>query len=60
MKLFGIEGKFGSSKWNPDLFTQGVVVFAFEDLMPLDERMAVTRRAVNWASSTVEIKEISK
>ena len=47
-------------KWNPDLFAQGVVVFAFEDLMPLDERMAVARRAVNWAGSTVEIKAISK
>lgn len=43
-------------KWNPDLFAQGVVVFAFEDLMPLQERMAVARRAVNWAGSTVESK----
>jgi len=47
-------------KWNPDLFAQGVVVFAFEDLMPMDERIAVARRAVNWAGSTVEIKAISK
>lgn len=47
-------------KWNPELFAQGVVVFAFEDLLPLDERMAVARRAMNWADSTVEIKTISK
>ena len=47
-------------KWNPDLFAQGVVVFAFEDLMPLDQRMVVARRAVNWADSTVEIQAISK
>ena len=47
-------------KWNPDLFAQAVVVFAFEDLMPLDQRMAVARRAVSWASSTVESKAISK
>jgi hypothetical protein len=47
-------------KWNPVLFAEGVVVFAFEDLMPLDERMAVARRAVNWAGSTVEIKTILK
>lgn len=47
-------------KWNPDLFAQGVVIFAFEDLMPLDQRMAAARRAVNWAGSTVEIKAISK
>ena len=47
-------------KWNPDLFAQGVVIFAFEELMPLDHRMAAARRAVNWAGSTVEIKAISK
>lgn len=47
-------------RWNPYLFAQGVVVFAFEDLMPPDERMAVATRAVNWAGSTVEIKAISK
>ena len=48
------------TKWDPELFAQGVVVCAFEDLMPLDERQAVARRAVNWADSTVEIKAISK
>jgi hypothetical protein len=47
-------------KWNPDLFAQGVVVFAFEGLMPLDQRLAVARRAVNWAGSTIETKAISK
>ena len=47
-------------KWNPFLFAEGVVVFAFDDLMPLDERMAVARRAVNWAGSTVDVKTILK
>jgi len=47
-------------KWNPYLFAQGVVVFAFEDLMPPEHRSAVARRAVNWAGSTIEIKAISK
>lgn len=47
-------------KWNRYLFAQGVVVFAFEDLMPLDERVAVATRAVNWAGSTVKTKAISK
>jgi hypothetical protein len=47
-------------QWNPYLFAQGVVVFAFEDLMPMDERKEVARRAVNWADSTVEIKTVSK
>ena len=48
------------TKWNPYLFAQGVVAFAFEDLMTPDQRMAVARRAVNWAGSTVEIKALSK
>lgn len=48
------------TKWNPGLFAQGVVVFAFEDLMSVDERKAVARRAVSWAESTVEIKAMSK
>src|SRR6266446_7201654 len=47
-------------KWNPYLFAQGVVVIAFEDLMPPEHRSAVARRAVNWAGSTIEIKAISK
>lgn len=48
------------TKWNSDLFAQGVVVFAFEDLMSVDERKAVARRAVSWAESTVEVKAFSK
>lgn len=48
------------SKWNPDLFAQGVVLFAFEDLMPTEERKALARRAVNWAGSTVEVNAMSK
>ena len=47
-------------QWNPYLFAQGVVVFAFEDLLPQEQRLAVARRAVNWAGSTIEIKAISK
>jgi hypothetical protein len=47
-------------KWNPYLFAQGVVVFAFEDLMPPEDRLVVARRAVSWAASTTEIKAISK
>lgn len=46
-------------KWNPDLFTQGVVLFAFEDLMPIKERLAVTHRALQRANSTVDARSIS-
>jgi hypothetical protein len=43
------------SKWNPELFAQGVVMLAFDDLMTLDERVAMSRRALNWANSTMEV-----
>ena len=47
-------------KWDPYLFAQGVVMFAFEDLMHTDKKLAVARRAVNWADSTIDIRAFSK
>jgi hypothetical protein len=52
--------KIELTKWEPRLFAQGVVVFAFEDLMPLDQRRVLASRAVNWADATVEINEVEK
>ena len=46
--------------WDPYLFAQGVVIFAFEDLLPDGERLAVAKRAVTWADSTVEAKRLTK
>jgi len=48
------------SKWDPALFAQGVVMLAFDDLMTLDERLAMTRRALNWANSTIELTQPGK
>ena len=48
------------TKWDPYLFAQGVVIFAFEDLLPDGERMAVAKRAVTWADSTVDAKNLAK
>jgi hypothetical protein len=48
------------TKWDPYLFAQGVVIFAFEDLLPEGERMAVAKRAVTWADSTVDAKSVAK
>jgi hypothetical protein len=47
-------------QWDPYLFAQGVVIFAFEDLLPEGERNSVARRAVTWADSTVEAKRFAK
>ena len=48
------------TKWDPYLFAQGVVIFAFEELLPEQGRMAVAKRAVTWADSTVEAKRLAK
>lgn len=48
------------TQWNPYLFAQGVVIFAFEDLLGGDKRLAIAMRAVRWADSVVEINAISK
>jgi hypothetical protein len=48
------------TKWDPHLFAQGVVVFAFEDLMPVEQRLTLAKRAVNWADATVEIERVEK
>jgi len=45
-------------KWDELLFTQAVVLLAFEDLMPMDQRVAMTKRAVGWAGATVNISSL--
>lgn len=47
-------------KWDPYLFAQGVVIFAFEDLMPAEARITITKRAVSWADATVEVGQLGK
>jgi len=47
-------------KWDPYLFAQGVVLFAFEDLLPKELRMREAQRAVNWADSTVEVNSLTR
>ena len=48
------------TKWDPYLFAQGVVMFAFEELLPEGERTTVAKRAVTWADSTVESRSFAK
>jgi hypothetical protein len=44
------------TRWDRYLFAQGVVMLAFADLLTGDRKIAMTKRAVNWADSTVEIE----
>jgi len=48
------------TKWNRHAFAQGVVLFAFEDLMPVDQRLILAKRAVIWADATVEVERLAK
>ena len=48
------------TRWDPYMFAQGVVIFAFEDLLPERERIAVAHRGVKWAGSTVDIKSLAR
>jgi hypothetical protein len=48
------------TKWDRHAFAQGVVMFAFEDLMPVEQRLMLAKRAVIWAGSTVDIERVSK
>jgi hypothetical protein len=48
------------TKWDRRAFAQGVVMFAFEDLMPVEQRLMLAKRAVIWADSTVDIRTTCK
>jgi hypothetical protein len=48
------------TKWDRYLFAQGVVMLAFEDLMPLQQRMTMAKSAVTWADATVDVEQFRK
>ena len=48
------------TKWDPYLFAQGVVVMAFEELLPKKELLSEAKRAVTWAASTIDAGEEAK
>ena len=45
-------------KWDKYMFAQGVVLLAFEDLLPLEEKKRLTKLAINWADATVDVGEL--
>ena len=48
------------AKWDRYMFAQGVVWLAFEDLMPQEQLLLVSKRAVAWADATVAVDQIAK
>ncbi|HEU0046138.1 MAG TPA: hypothetical protein VFQ43_00870, partial [Nitrososphaera sp.] len=47
-------------KWNRYMFAQGVVILAFEELMPKTQVLLVPKRAVAWSDATVDVGQIAK
>lgn len=47
-------------KWDRDLFAQGVVVLAFEDLLTVERRLRIAKRVLNWTDATLEVAQIAK
>ena len=48
------------AKWDRYMFAQGVAWLAFEDLMPQEQLLLVSKRAVAWADATVAVDQIAK
>jgi len=55
-----VEREIRLTKWDRYNFAQGVVWFAFVDLMPSQRRLTIAKLAVTWADSTVEIERLAK
>jgi hypothetical protein len=47
-------------QWDRNLFAQGVVLLAFQDLLPVEQRVAISKRAMSWVDATVEAGELAK
>lgn len=47
-------------RWNPYLFAQGVVMLAFQDLLPVQRKLNMTSRAVSQADATVAVQQIER
>ena len=45
-------------RWNPYLFVQGVVMLAFQDLLPAERKLSMTTRAVSQANATIAVQQL--
>jgi hypothetical protein len=48
------------TKWDRFLFAQGAIMLAFEELMSEQQKTSMVKRAVNWADSTIEVKQLAR
>jgi hypothetical protein len=54
------KGEVRLRKWDRYLFAQGVVILAFGELMPSEERLTMAKRAVSWADTTISVQQMEK
>ena len=47
-------------KWDRNLFAQGVVALAFEELMTTQRQQEIAKRAVSWAESSIDATDLVK
>ena len=47
-------------KWNPYLFAQGVVILAFQDLLPVQRKLTMTSRALSQAEASIAVQNLAK
>ena len=53
-----VEREIRLKKWDGFLFAQGAVLLAFQDLMSMDQRITIAKRAVGWADATVNVSSL--
>jgi hypothetical protein len=54
------KGEVQLRKWDRYLFAQGVVILAFGELMPTEEKLTMAKRAVSWAGATIGVQQMQK
>jgi hypothetical protein len=47
-------------KWDRELFAQGTVILAFEDLMTEQQRRTITKRVLTWADATIDVAQMER
>jgi hypothetical protein len=57
-EMFPQEREIRLVRWNPYLFAQGVVMLAFQDLLPLQRKLNMSTRAVSQADATIAVQQL--
>jgi len=53
--VFTEKGEVRLRKWNRHFFAQGIVILAFGDPMPTEEKLTMAKQAVSWADATIGV-----